>query len=312
MRIAPVVVWFNPNEDAKKYIENIKTYSIFFEKVYIVDNSQSENAELAAKIENSAYLSNKNKGGIAGALNMGAKAAADSGFDWIMTMDQDSRFEPGVAKEYAEAAMERAEKEGEVASFTLVILNENRNIPLNKLVRFKVLSPAKRLLLGKKGLPPAGYVGVAKEKTATYSDCIVINSANIVSLDAWEEIGGYDEKLFIDGVDFDFSKRILLAGYKIVKFNWLGLVHRIGEKKKSLFRQSAAYSGLRLYYIFRNFKILAHKYPDEKEFKRLWKKFFVDNCVFSASLAENWRILFRARRDFRKYLKTGKIERSIV
>ena len=38
-------------------------------------------------------------------------------------------------------------------------------------------------------------------------------------IDAWEQIGKFDEWLFIDLVDNEFCKRLIVSGYTILRLN---------------------------------------------------------------------------------------------
>lgn len=56
-----------------------------------------------------------------------------------------------------------------------------------------------------------------------------ITSASCTLIEAWEECGKFDEWMFIDLVDNDFCKRIILSGYKILKLNRWVLDQEFGE-----------------------------------------------------------------------------------
>ncbi len=43
IKIAPVVVWYNPDNSC---VNNILTYSNLFEKIFIIDNSKNNNEHL--------------------------------------------------------------------------------------------------------------------------------------------------------------------------------------------------------------------------------------------------------------------------
>ena len=88
-KTAVIVIWFNPKETD---IQNIKTYSSHFQKVFIVDNSDTNNSTFASNISNAVYIPNNSNLGIAAALNTGCKKALENGFTWVMTMDQDSAW----------------------------------------------------------------------------------------------------------------------------------------------------------------------------------------------------------------------------
>lgn len=81
-------------------------------------------------------------------------------------------------------------------------------------------------------------------------------SGSLVSIDSWEAVGGFNDKLFIDEVDGDFVFRLQQNGYKLLKFRESVLTHQLGESKCiPLFSRkicSANHSPIRKYYIARN------------------------------------------------------------
>lgn len=47
---------------------------------------------------------------------------------------------------------------------------------------------------------------------------LLINSGTIFTFTAWDDIGGMDERYFVDGVDYDYSFRLYRAGYSMYAF----------------------------------------------------------------------------------------------
>ncbi|MBO6101265.1 MAG: glycosyltransferase, partial [Spirochaetaceae bacterium] len=78
----------------------VVTERSFFKHIYIVDNSDIDNRELSEKITNSIYISNGKNLGIAEALNIGCSAAYNEGFEYCMTMDQDSVWDVDNLRSY--------------------------------------------------------------------------------------------------------------------------------------------------------------------------------------------------------------------
>ena len=89
MRFAGVVVIYNPD---KSVLKNIDSYIDGIEKLYVVDNSEDIDNSKMFKNKKIEYIRNGSNLGIAEALNIGSNKAIKDGFDWILTMDQDSRF----------------------------------------------------------------------------------------------------------------------------------------------------------------------------------------------------------------------------
>lgn len=87
MKLCGCVVWYNPTDEDKN---NIKTYLNYVDKLFIIDNSLKEN--YIEKIEKIEYICLYDNLGIAEALNIACRKAILEKYEWILTMDQDSRF----------------------------------------------------------------------------------------------------------------------------------------------------------------------------------------------------------------------------
>ncbi len=118
----------------------------------------------------------------------------------------------------------------------------------------------------------------------------LITSGNLVSVDAANSIGGYNNKLFIDSVDFDFSLRLIDAGYKLMKVAEAKAEHNLGEEQGNT--GYITHSVDRYYYIFRNHFYLCNKF---------WKQhpFF----VAKKSIALVMDLISILSHDEEKYLK---------
>jgi rhamnosyltransferase len=92
----------------------------------------------------------------------------------------------------------------------------------------------------------------------------LITSGNLTNLKKVLEIGGFNEKLFIDGVDFDFSLSLRKNGGELAVVNNAYMDHKVGEpeKNKFLFLEFTNYTHcpLRYYYIYRNHLYIMKKY----------------------------------------------------
>ena len=97
---------------------------------------------------------------------------------------------------------------------------------------------------------------------------VVISSGNVINLAAYNEIGGFENKLFIDSVDTDFCLSLRLFKYKIIQLNTALFWHRLGECKRKYFlgfikMTPTFHSAVRRYYITRNRYYLFDKYKYE-------------------------------------------------
>ena len=227
MKLCGVVVWYNPGIQE---VTNIKSYLNNIDKLFVVDNSVIDNKQLLQKLETNykiEYTSNGENLGIARALNLGCQSAINQGYDWILTMDQDSEFEKMMVEKYKRNVEEMIEKDKSIAIFAPVI--------------------------NKKQMEKCEYVNK------------VITSGNILNLNAYEIVKGFDDELFIDEVDHDLCFNLLNKGYKIYQFSDIKLKHKLGDSKKiSVLNKTFTamnHNYIRKYYIVRNRLVVKNRYP---------------------------------------------------
>ena len=84
----------------------------------------------------------------------------------------------------------------------------------------------------------------------------VITSASLTNVSAWVLVNGFDEKLFIDGVDRDFCFRLKKSGFRIVQDNSISILHSLGDLQcRKIFNRTiyvTNHSDKRKYYMARN------------------------------------------------------------
>ena len=224
MKLAAVVVLYNPDSKVR---ENIKSYIDSVQVVYAVDNSNIDHSEEFSG-EKIKYIANGSNMGIAYALNVGAKKAIEDGYEWLLTMDQDSCFNVFGVEQMKEFLLDSKngknqydfEKIGLITPYHRTLFNENEKIP-------DIDSPA-----------------------------VVMTSGNIISLKAYNEIGGFKDWMFIDAVDFDYCLNLRDHGYDIWRLPQVELKHNLGNVVfKTLGKRefySLNHSATRRYYIVRN------------------------------------------------------------
>lgn len=239
MTFSTVVIWYKPDNSS---LENIKKYSSLFNKIFIVDNSKTDNSNLLKDFNNIVYIPNLSNLGIAKATNIGCERAFQDGFDWVMTMDQDSSWEITELKKFINLVENN--KDNSIISFAPVHSNKTKSLvgelkaKTNKTIKSQIVFQSK-----------------------------VIASGNIISLKAWKEVKGFNNDLFIDEVDHDFCYKLIEAGYKIVEIQDISMYHTLGNVKKTILPRPCKHSGVRLFYIFRNMLYIKDKYP----------KYFMEN-----------------------------------
>ena len=219
MKLAGVVVLYNPELNVK---EKINSYLPKLTRLFVVDNSPNKNNfDLLPNTKKIKYVCNNENLGIAKALNIGCENAIEEGFEWILTMDQDSEFE----KDNLEKLINYVENEvedsvGIVSPYHLI----ETCIPRSKL---RIEHPIE-----------------------------VMTSGNLLNLKHFKEIGGFKEELFIDCVDIEYCMNLRVHGYDIIRLNKITLNHKLGESKKYRILShtvvTSNHNAMRRYYIARN------------------------------------------------------------
>jgi rhamnosyltransferase len=238
--IAGVVVLYNPEISV---LDNIHTYLHQVDHLFIYDNSERNNARLHI-----SYLYQQQNKGIAAALNAGAEAALKRGYQWLLTMDQDSAADLQMIHKLADYINTQPEN-------TLGIV-----APLH---------------IDKNTIKSSFVPPVQDELT-------VMTSGNLLSLRAFENTGKFMEKLFIDYVDHEYCLRLRQKGYTIIQVNDALLYHNLGNiasvKIGNRKIHYSNHSALRRYYMTRNRVYVMSNYRRDfpsfytKELLSMWKE----------------------------------------
>ena len=242
IHLAGVVVLYHPDESV---LQNIQSYLSDLDKLYVIDNSENpEQGGLIEQIKALPHVQYKALGenlGISYALNYAAEQC--QGLRYLLTMDQDSSFEPGDVARYKKKIGERMEQN--IAVFAVREEGARKNIEPDRYVKR------------------------------------VITSGSVIDLSIMRKIGDFDEELFIDSVDFEYCYRAASNGYKILRFGDIVLNHHLGElqvcKRFGKERVLHVHNAIRRYYITRNNIYLLKKYPRRNFskfkgiFKSLWR-----------------------------------------
>lgn len=255
MKLAAVVVWYNPTDREK---ENINSYLNNVEKLYIIDNSEEKNVyEKDKKIK---YIFNGDNLGIATALNIGAKNAIQDGYDWILTMDQDTSFKTNDVEKI----------------FTYIKQNNMKAIG--------IVSPWHDTKLH-----------VQKPENEIDYPLDVMTSGNFLNLNIFKKVGNFKDEYFIDGVDIEYCLRLKKYGYKVLRLNNFSIKHNLGNIKYKKFLNKELlclnHNYLRVYYRVRNYNYI------RKEYQNIAPE-FCDILVKIKALV--WCILFYEKDKFRK------------
>lgn len=258
----------------------------FFTHLYIIDNSDIAHNNFVEYINsldhsNITYIQNHQNLGIASALNLGISLAFNAKYEFILLLDQDSQIQPSSVP-----ILQTALKNNPIAFIATAMYQDANDSVL---------------------IITSQYI----EESLT-----TISSGSLIRLSMIPEIGLHDEKLFIDYVDFEYSLRANLLGYKVLKVPTAKMAHKLGNFQRIDFLGFHTYitnhSPIRKYYRLRNSLYVWKKYffhfPEWvivdilRSCKDILKCFIFESDRFSQLKAYIYAV-----RDFTK-AKYGKID----
>lgn len=294
MSICAGITLFNPEiERLKRNIDSILPQVEF---LYFVDNNSGnleEIKELLSGYANIELIENSQNFGIAKALNQICEKAKENGFRWALLLDQDSIAEEELIKKYS-----RYTEMEKVAIITPYFDDENEP----DIVKSRLESP---------------YELVDRCNT----------SASLVNIDIWGAVGGFDEAMFIDCVDFDYCTTVQENGYVILRDNEAVLYHRLGQAqeirffmpigrffnikklKKPLYTYN--HNPSRTYYYARNIKYYGFKHKESINRFTEWRvyvKWIVLKLCFEKQKYEKLKAIIKGRKDAAEMIKKYKNE----
>jgi rhamnosyltransferase len=204
-------------------------------KVLVIDNDSDNYPGVAEMIKNCGwenvslehFSSNK---GLAYAYNYAFGIAKDMGMEAVLTLDQDTICPPTLVK-----SLSTCLDDEDVAIVCPAFRDRNDPNPRDVIEN-----------VGIKEVPSC------------------INSGALIKVKAWEQVGGYDEILFVDWTDHEFCFRIREKGYKIKQVTSEVTSHAVGKITRHRFFGRMAtvlnHCAGRKYYLIRNLVYLELKY----------------------------------------------------
>lgn len=185
-KILPVIVLYGQELcDSETYKSLL---SDFDGQVFVYDNSpKPQNVLLADGGCRCTYVHDASNGGISKAYNYAVSYALKNGFEWILFLDQDSHFANGAIAVYDSAI---SMNPAEVIFVPQIYYSEK-----------KAFSPVELGFWNVKGK----FVSIGSHLWSDYS---VVNSGMCVNLNAYNSVGGYEDKVRLDFADYCFIEKI--------------------------------------------------------------------------------------------------------
>ena len=274
------------NPEITRLFKNISSVIHQVDYLCLIDNN-SQNIDdikkLISEFTGASLIELSENKGVAFALNRIVDFADDNDCEWVLTLDQDSICPDNLINEYRKYF----EFDSDIDLFTPKIgdLNEIDGSPID-------------------------CVG----------DCEYVNrsitSAALLNVKASRAVGNFDDKMFIDYVDFDLCRNLINHGYKILRVNTAELTHEVGNAKKiTLFKNVGKllkikklektvytynHSPLRTYYYSRNTFYYIAKYKDSinaAEEKKVFFRWVILKLLFEKDKIAKLKAVIKGIKD---------------
>ncbi len=230
-KIYSILVAYNPEgNELDLAVERVKAQA---DIVIVCNNSEYDVKFDDEKVKVFNFRDNL---GIAAAQSIGMKWAFENGADFILQMDQDSILEEG----------------------TVVGLLKSYDELLRMHYKVGVIGPRHYDKITNEVDEARLIKGNIIENTHYTIINATISSASLIPKIAYETVGGMEDGLFIDAVDFEYCWRLKTKGFLTVRDNDILLGHRVGDGKKQIVGKIDARvpSPIRHYYHIRNLFLL--------------------------------------------------------
>jgi rhamnosyltransferase len=290
-KILCTAVTYNCDERVSTTIASVRREDV---SVLIVDNgsaaTSTERIEQCSRDYGCHTIFNKEDKGIAFALNQRARYAQDHGYEWILTLDQDSLVTPGMVQ---------------------TMLNIYEALGPDDKARTAGLfaTPIERSIAR-----PEDFQSDPENRG--YNKVLTgITWGNLLRTQVFWRAGFFDERLFIDYVGHDFSLRLASAGYQLLECKGAKLIHQRGDRTERRIpgkgTATTLHSALRNYYITRNrmylWKTYAASYPDfVRHDKKTFRKQLLKLLLVEDDRWAKLKMVARGVRDYRRN-RFGKI-----
>lgn len=233
-KIYSILVAYNP--DLKELNQAVARLTKQTNIVVVCNNS---NYEVTFQSEQIKVFNFKENLGIARAQSIGMKWAFENEADFILQIDQDSIPHDNLV----EKLLESYEK----------LISKNYRVGLIGSQDYDKDSKeySKAIITKEENIEGTNYSIVPD----------ILSSGSLISKSIYDLVGGMDDDLFIDIVDFEYCWRIRDKGYVIIKNKDALLGHKLGDGQKKLFGliNINIGSAFRHYYQFRNILIMMNR-----------------------------------------------------
>ncbi len=252
-RIFCIVVLYHPSlEDVARRLSIIKRN---VDRLFVWDNTPDGHID---EIDSTPVRGNGQNIGLAGAYNEGLKVATNEGYDYFLTMDQDTEWE------------------GSMEEYITNIKEYEKNAPQ----RYKSLFFVRSFF-------------DTTQYDELYNEILYggINSGALIPIKFLNDIGGYPTYFFVDALDDYLQLSATKNGLKNIRVcGDCCILQSYGNPKRANFLgkkfYTYNYSAERYYSILRNYAILLRRFHTPRGFKTKYVKTFLFTNIAKILLGE--------------------------
>ncbi|HZQ45573.1 MAG TPA: glycosyltransferase family 2 protein [Verrucomicrobiae bacterium] len=227
LRVTVVIVTRNTSALVRAAVKSVlESEDNFVKEIVVVDNGSSDDTATALPTEfpSVKYLRSDTNLGFARANNLGAREAR---CDFLLLLNSDARLKPDSLQRAVDWMS--AHPECGVAGAQLLNPDGSRQ---NSIANFPTLATE---LLNKsllRRLFPSRYPGKEQHYGQPVEVESVIGAFMLIRFDAWQKIGGLDERYFFFLEETDFCLAVRRAGWKIFHLPQVEVWHEQGKSAK--------------------------------------------------------------------------------
>nr|WP_281356540.1 glycosyltransferase family 2 protein [Amycolatopsis anabasis] len=228
--LAVVVVTYFPGETLENFLDTLEKATTRDVRVVVADNASTDGApEKAAERDNVHLLATGQNLGYGTAANRGV-ATLDDSFGWVVVVNPDLEWSPGSLDTLLEVARRWPrggafgplikEPDGSVYPSARLLPSLGRGVGHAVFGKVWPANPWTRAYRQEQGEPVERVSGWLS------------GSCQLIRREAWEAVGGFDERYFMYFEDVDLGDRIGRAGWQNVYAPSASVMHIGGQATK--------------------------------------------------------------------------------
>ena len=241
-KIGAVIVLYNPN--IPQLIKSLRVLEQSIGLLCLVDNSKENHEAELQYFKTVKYIPLMENRGIAAAQNVGVKTLKDLGVEYVVFSDQDSVADKATVTRLVSTYRQLRNMGINVGGVGTRAINVETGKPYrSKSKEYETIS-----------------VGEGSETTKATRCSYIRSSISFIPITLFGEVGGFDESLFIDGVDNEWCWRANTIGCQFFIVENATITHHLGEGDHKIANRNVAISStFRIYFQFRNYLWLCRR-----------------------------------------------------